>query len=752
MKIARRGLVTFVAIGLMLAMANRSAGATCVGDCDGNGAVMVTNIILMVEIALGDAPVSTCMAGDPSGDGTITMDEILQAVGAALNGCPASPTPTATTEPTPTATFEPGTCGDPAVRATEPLCGLDDQTFTCDFLIQENCLLPSPSSVFLAPDATTPTGFRVHYPLEAMPANVRGVHVDPTEWNTLDGFSPGSPILALFPQGVDLTASGAPLITDIGRSVASDSPTVIINAATGERILHFTELDSQATTPATQTLIIRPGVRLQDATRYIVAIRGLKDLTGTSIAPQRTFQILRDNLETPVQTINARRAQFEDIFSRLESAGIVRSDLILAWDFTTASTQSLTGRALATRDQGLAANGPGAPPFEVTSVEDNYSDQIFRRVRGVFTVPLFMTSATPPAMYNLDADGVPRQNGTTTAPFTITIPRLAVDGSAPQPGRPVVYGHGLLGTGEGEVTAGNLQTLSGRFNFILGATDWIGLSEDDVPNTLRIISNLSNFRQLADRLQQAFLNFILLGRLMTAPDGLNSNAAFQFNGVPIIDTEELYYYGNSQGGIEGAAYLALSPDIKRGVIGVGAANYSTLLERSVDFTSFEFVFNEAYLNELDRAVLFPLLQQLWDRGEPNGYTPHLIADPLPGTPAKTVLFQMGVHDSQVANIATEIEVRTLGIPALAASALPLFQVPQMVAPIAGSAFVPYDVSAVPEPLTNTAPTVDNGVHEAVRLLDAAQQQINAFLQPNGTVQDFCGGPCVFHNVPNVISP
>src|SRR5262249_20770925 len=483
-----------------------------------------------------------------------------------LAGCGDDDALTENTIPTSVTPTPVASCDDPAVRANEPLCALDTQTVPCDFLIEAKCLLPYPSAFFLTPDSTTPTGWRVNYPPEGMPANRAGVHIDPTEWNTLDGFSPGPIIEALFPQGVDLPASRVPSITDLSRSLDADSPTVLIDAASGARGPHFAELDAQATSAATQTFMIRPAVRLHEATRYIVAIRGLRDLQGATIAPGRAFQMLRDGVTSPVRVIEARRTHFEDIFATLTRAGVALQDLILAWDFVTTSTQSLTTGALAVRDQGLAANGPGAPPFTVTAVQDNYSDRIFRRVRGTYTVPLFTTSAQPPTTLNLDSEGVPRQNGTATAPFTVTIPRSAVEGAAPVPGRPIVYGHGLLGSGEDEVTANNLQTLSNHFGFILGATDWVGMASEDLETVMRVIPDLSNFRRLPDRLQQAMLNFILLGRLLSAPDGFNSHPAFQFNGVPIIDTRELYYYGISQGGIEGGAYLALSPDTHRGVL------------------------------------------------------------------------------------------------------------------------------------------------------------------------------------------
>src|SRR5262245_60039677 len=101
-------------------------------------------------------------------------------VSVVMTGCgdddqPTENTVVANATPTPVAS-----CDDPAVRASEPLCALDAQTVPCDFLIEAKCLLPFPSAFFLAPDSTTPTGWRVNYPREGMPANRAGVHIDPT--------------------------------------------------------------------------------------------------------------------------------------------------------------------------------------------------------------------------------------------------------------------------------------------------------------------------------------------------------------------------------------------------------------------------------------------------------------------------------------------------------------------------------------------------------------------------------------------
>ena len=57
-----------------------------------------------------------------------------------------------------------------------------------------------------------------------------------------------------------------------------------------------------------------------------------------------------------------------------------------------------------------------------------------------------------------------------------------------------------------------------------------------------------------------------------------------------------------------------------------------------------------------------MIQMMWDRGEPDGYANHMTTDPLPGTPAHQVLIEMAYGDHQVANVATEVEARTIGAP------------------------------------------------------------------------------------------
>lgn len=64
-------------------------GATgCGGDCDGDGAVAINELITMVNVALDPARLADCKVGDRDGDGAIMINELIAAVGNALTRCP----------------------------------------------------------------------------------------------------------------------------------------------------------------------------------------------------------------------------------------------------------------------------------------------------------------------------------------------------------------------------------------------------------------------------------------------------------------------------------------------------------------------------------------------------------------------------------------------------------------------------------------------------------------------------------------
>jgi len=325
------------------------------------------------------------------------------------------------------------------------------------------------------------------------------------------------------------------------------------------------------------------------------------------------------------------------------------------------------------------------------------------------------------------------------APFTAIIP-CSLFTPTPRAGRPVFYGHGLLGTGFGELGADDLHTFANTYGCVLVATDWQGMAAEDLPTIGGFIGDLSGFRKLPERLHQGVLNQLVLAQLLKAPAGLAANPAFTLGGVSVIDPSDVYFYGISQGGILGGTVMALTQHATRGVLGVPAANFSTILQRSVPFSAYAEAVGAAYLDDLDRILGFPLIQQLWDRTDPNGWYHHTVSNPLPGTPAHKVLVHMATGDSEIANLATEIMVRSMGIPQVKPMVASYFGIPEQDGPFDGSAMLESDRHYGPPPITNTPP-VANGAHGAMRFVPGVQQQIDRFLRPDGVVQNFCDGAC-----------
>jgi hypothetical protein len=60
---------------------------TCTGDCNGNGAVSINELVLGVNISGGTLPVTACPAADRNRGGTVTIDELVAAVRNAAGGC-----------------------------------------------------------------------------------------------------------------------------------------------------------------------------------------------------------------------------------------------------------------------------------------------------------------------------------------------------------------------------------------------------------------------------------------------------------------------------------------------------------------------------------------------------------------------------------------------------------------------------------------------------------------------------------------
>jgi len=624
--------------------------------------------------------------------------------------------------------------GDDTTTANKPPERVPEEwNADCDPIVPWHCGFPFPSNRDLVDDPTTPTKKRVQFKGTTLPKH-QSKETDPQAFADFDGFSASGTLNTYMWRA---TAKGLNTQDDLARSITLESKTILIEAETGALVPHISEIDMLPKEDEDRGLMVRPVVRLKDATRYIVAFRGVIDPEGDVIAPSPAFKALRDGGTFNDPSIEARRALYTDIFAKLEKAGVKKGDLQLAWDFSTASRENTTGTLIAMRDDALALVGESGPEYRIDKIDEDPYPTVKRRIKGFMKVPLYLDKPEPGGRLVIDpATKKPKQNGFAEFPFTVYIPISATTTPAPL----LQNGHGLLG-GQGEGGGGYLTTFANKYNYVAFAVDWAGMASEDRESVTDAISgDIGGFRAAVDRQHQGHINKLLAMRMMKGRFKDDPNV--QFGGKSAIDpTKGCFYRGDSQGGIFGGVYMSISTDVTRGLLSVPGAPYSILLDRSVDFKPFHFLLGLPYASDIDLKIVLGLVQMLWDRTEPAGYMPYLRENMLPGTPKHEVILHVAIGDFQVSPLGAHYMARTIGAKLMTPAARPVWGIPEQAYPFEGSGIIEFDTHTREAPKENIPP-VESGTdpHGVIRSLDAAQKMADEFFRTGKIVQT-CDGKC-----------
>ena len=628
----------------------------------------------------------------------------------------------------------------------------------CDPLDPKQCLLPFPSNLYLVPDASRDTGFTLDFG-NALVRNVDGKAIASAPYKRLDGYSVGTPLIVSFP---DLDLAGLATEYDTAPSLAANAEILWFAVGADDtltRVPYFVDDDVQELDLAERLLIVRPAAILDEGTRYIVAFRSLKNRDGSTYAPSAAFAALvAGNATDPA--LAPRQGHFDGIFGLLADNGVSLSGLQLAWDFTTASCDALHGMMLHMVDGAFAEVGQDGPQLTSIEVEELTNEDWALEIRGTFEVPHYMKESP---MVRFDgivwtfnqpggvAKELPTLNGTRSARFWVRIPKSAfveVDGARVPHGL-VMYGHGQNGSGT-QVRSGANGRIANQNNLIFFAADMWGMSEEDFAGILDMLGDMSNFTGISDRIQQGILNHVLLAR--SFKNRFASLDAVTSRGI-LIDPARFSYSGISQGGIYGASFVAVSPDLQRGHLGVPGNNYGFMLGRSRNFAPFFLGLAGFYQERWKQVVLLQVIQLLWDGGDPTSYMKHISKEPFPGQGANAFLLAPAKGDVQVAVTSNEWLARSgLGIPVMTP-----YDTTRTVPsgaetaayPRNGSGIVLYDFgNPWPDESVNNPPTSEApDPHGGPRNNDAHNRQLVHFLD-TGEIIDVCSDDQVPGCTPN----
>jgi len=591
----------------------------------------------------------------------------------------------------------------------------------CNPLVGDDCLTPYPSSFFEVPDPSTPTGLRVAVPDVAMPLQSSGVRLSAARLNRLDGFSPSTPLVVYFKAGV--AAAELPGETDLGASLDASARVQLYDLDSGERLPLWAELDliADPTIAERQGLLIHPARRLLPQHHYGVALVALDDAAGHPL---------------PTRPAAPALAAF------LAAHGVTGDRLTLAWDFHTASDGAATSSLLHMRELTLARLAQGDLGYQVSQQIDAAAGDtvLLRTFTATIDVPSFLADAGGRAPLVVDDRGLPQLRGIDQVAVSVVVPRCAATHGGPIP--LVIFGSGLFLGAKETLGYRAWQSVANDVCAVYAGTDWLGLAGADLPLAGEAAAaDLNLLFVITDRLQQAQMNALVMTRLLLSR--IKDDAALSTSGTPILDGSQVYYYGISNGGIQGAAFLALSPDVERGVLNVPGGEWSLMISRSTDFVSLKVLLTHLLPDPLDRQLAFALSQSEWDHSDAATWASHVIRQPIAGQAPKRVLVQESIGDAQVPNVATRILVRELGIPLLTPAITPVYGVDEQPGPL-DSAYTQWDSNLMPRPpVGDIALPADNGAHNFIWPTALSAAQLRAFYKPDGQVTQVCPNQCTF---------
>ena len=545
------------------------------------------------------------------------------------------------------------------------------------------CVLPWPSSLFEADG---------HLDLGAttLPVTEDGVAFDPTAINRRDGWASTTQIVWTVPGGVD----GASLIParEMERSLDDDAPTVLVDVDTGERVMHFSEVDVNSFRPDEQAIFLRPAQRLTSGHRYAVGFR-----VG---ARPPAFQAIVDGTPTDHVRLEAARPRLRDAFDR------VGGDVVVAWDFTVATDEAIFAEPKALADAAHQAIGEHGANVTWTVDAEDLAPEDPRQART-----LDLTFTVPKVVW-------PTVDGTVTVAAHAFVPPCA---TAKTPAGILLYGHGFFGSLSEVRKASFLRELANDRCLVVIGLPWVGMTQDDISTAALALADVNHADAFTQGVWQGLVGFMAAANVLTGP------RATELFG-PIVDPSRVALFGLSQGHVLGSVLYAWEPALSRAVFHVGGGNWTLLFERSTNWALYGAIIENGYGDLLSAVIMEQVLGLAMERID-GAVIPHH---------EKSAVYSYALADSTVPNLGTEFQLRTLGVPVNEPAP---FVAPGLTTTADGAStavVVFQELAEPPPPESNLVNREGNEAHDLLRRREAFRTLVRTYLE-TGVVANPCGG-------------
>lgn len=564
---------------------------------------------------------------------------------------------------------------------------------------------------------------RVAIPELSVPALPSGARVPVSDMSWRTGFSPAQVAVVRLddPDGATLPHWSQP--------TPGEGGVRMLDLTTDTWLPVFAEIDAGAeASDGAPALIIRPLDLLPlDHTIAVVVMTSVADRPNN-------FAALLDG--APPEGTEDLEASTTTVMERLDTLGVPTDEVAVTWSFPVGDGRQPLRSGLA------AAEAPSDLVWDELRQEgvDDVPPSTWRAAEGRFTVTDLLGGDH---RLERDPDGNAIVAGTAEVYLYAHVPTSAAD-AAPGSVPVLVFGHGFLSEpgnylDDPEDPSAVLR-LAEAGGFAVIGTRWTGLSRPDVGAAATIAADLSRLPELVDPLVQSQLQTRALVQLLTEGPLADAPVFASAAGPSLLDTSTVMYYGISLGGIEGGVLMAQDTPIQAAVLHVPGGFWSSMLQRSSNWTFFDPLVANAIPSPADRQLLYAMSQLWWDPVDPASWTAEL-AD-------ATILLQESVADEQVPNFTTRALARALQVPQITPAVV---EVPGLVrlepSEASGQGYVQFDPESTPPPDANIAAPVTDA-HKIPRRWLTTQEQTLRFLAPDdpGVVIHPCGdAPCSASN-------
>ncbi|MBK8407496.1 MAG: hypothetical protein IPL19_05865 [Sandaracinaceae bacterium] len=397
------------------------------------------------------------------------------------------------------------------------------------------------------------------------------------------------------------------------------------------------------------------GVPLEwDTTYAVVVTRDVKPDAGGDYERDLDFEALLGDDTSDANVVSAR-AIHAPALTALANAGVAEADILSMAVFTTSAAYN---ELLAARD--FMMDEYELPVADANEWQPNASASTHVELLGRYgPSPIFQQGDLP---YDYVEDGgnfvvengVPVVQDEFDVRFSLTIPPSTVP--MPAEGYPIVlYAHGTGGDYRSYARNGVGAMLAEQGIAVMGV-DQIhhgerlpGGGDPSIP-----VFNVLNPLSLRDNARQSALDVVQQARLI---DALAVPITVTGRAAPVtFDTSKIYFYGHSQGGVNGPLFLAIDDQAQGGVLsGAGAVFVIAVVDKTepiniADILTLALGLPGVGMDPLVREHMVyehPLLALLttWvDVADTASYAHLIHRAPRPGFAPKSILQTEGVSD------------------------------------------------------------------------------------------------------------